>query len=86
MINQQVVYHKSAMPYCYPSKLANSIWLFDQGQTFAYSKTISKSKAQKSIAMWFNLNTFLELHNAKHTYTKLVCTQEQHGLFLLQEH
>jgi hypothetical protein len=36
--DQQVVGRKSAMPYDYPSHVASSSWLFDQGQTLAHNQ------------------------------------------------
>ena len=61
------------MPYDYPPQVANSSRLSNQGQAFSHFKNHLKRQSQKSIAIWYSLKTFLELHNVKHAYTKYIC-------------
>ena len=45
LINQQAASHKSDMPHGYPSHMANSSWLSNQGETLAhFQKPLEKAE------------------------------------------
>ena len=86
IINRQVVGWKSAMPYDYPPHMANSSWLSNRGQTLAHIKNHLKKQASNSLQMRFSLKAISYSHLTKHTYTKLIHSQEQQEMHLLWKH